>query len=202
MEFKKIINLVGNTPNQWSKFRTKNWVKINDDARGTHNTNSQIKFETKMCKSSLCDDSDTYIFVKGTINCAPFTDFVIQISSSQVDNAKDLNKMMLIYNLIEYSDNYSKTSRSLWQYFRDEPGKTDNPAIIDSESFKSKTKAMEKTLIMLKKDVRIAVLLKYLSNFWKTIEMLLINCKINLILTWSANCVIGNSTGTGAFTIQ
>ena len=136
-----------------------------------------------MCKSSLCDDSDAYIYVKGTINCAPFTDFVIQISSSQVDNAKDLNKMILIYNLIEYSDNYSKISRSLWQYFRDKPGKTDNPAIIDSESFKSKTKPTEKTLIMLKKDVRIAVLLKYLSNFRKTIEMLLINCKINLILT-------------------
>ena len=67
MEFQKKKNLLDNTPNQPSKFRTKNWVEINDDSRGMYNTNSQIKFKTKMLKLSLCDDSDACILVKRTI---------------------------------------------------------------------------------------------------------------------------------------
>ena len=67
MEYQKIANLVDNTSNQPSKFRTKNWVEINDQSRGTYDVNSQIKFKTKMLKSSLCDYSDAYILVKGTI---------------------------------------------------------------------------------------------------------------------------------------
>ena len=67
MEYQKIMNLFGNTRKQIFKFRTKNWVEINDDARGTYNTNSQIKFKTTVLKSSLCDYSDAYILVKGTI---------------------------------------------------------------------------------------------------------------------------------------
>ena len=67
MEYQKIINLLDNTPNQPSKFRTKNWVEINDESIGTYNTNREIKFKTTMLKSSLCDYSDAYILVKGTI---------------------------------------------------------------------------------------------------------------------------------------
>ena len=67
MEYQKIINLLDNTLNQPSKFRTKNWVEINDESRGTYNTNSQVKFKTTMLKSSLCDYSDAFILVKGTI---------------------------------------------------------------------------------------------------------------------------------------
>ena len=67
MEYEKIINLLENTPNQPTKFRTKNWVEINDDSRGTYNTNSQIRFETSMLRSSLCDYSEAYILVSGTI---------------------------------------------------------------------------------------------------------------------------------------
>ena len=67
MEYQKVINLLHNTSNQPSKSRTKNWVKINDESRRTYNTNSQVKFKTKMLKSSLCDYSDAYILVKGTI---------------------------------------------------------------------------------------------------------------------------------------
>ena len=72
MEYKKIINLLDNTPNQPTKFRTKNWVEINDESRRTYSTNSQITFKTSMLRSSLCDYSDAYILVKGTIanNCA------------------------------------------------------------------------------------------------------------------------------------
>ena len=136
MEYQKIANLIDDTSNQSSKFRTKNWVEINDELRGTYSVNSQIKFKTTMLKSSLCDYSDAYILVKGTVsvnntaaadaavnnddkkvifkNCAPFTNCISEINSTQVYNAKDIDIVMPMYNLIEYSDNYAKTSGSLW----------------------------------------------------------------------------------------
>ena len=99
---------------------------------------------------------------------------------------------MPMYNLIEYSDNYSKKSGSLWQYFKDDP----NDDIAQSDSFKSKIKVTGKTPAADNtKDVEIIVPLKYLSNFWKTLEMPLINCEVNLILTWSPTCVISSATG-------
>ena len=107
---------------------------------------------------------------------------------------------MPIYNLIEYSDNYSKTSGSLWQYYKDEP----NDNIVNSESFKSKIKTTGKTPVAGNtKDVEIIVPLKlyHLSNFWITLEMPLINCEVNLILTWSRDCVITSSEGKGKFEI-
>ena len=104
---------------------------------------------------------------------------------------------MPMYNLIEYSDNCAKTSGSLWQYFRDEP---DDNNIEDSESFKSKIKTTGKTPNNKNvKDVEIMVPLKYLSNFWRTLAMPLINYEVNLILTWSSTCVITNSDGAGTF---
>ena len=105
---------------------------------------------------------------------------------------------MPMYNFIEYSDNYSKTSGSLRQYYKDEP----NDNLADSESFKSKVKITGKTPAAGNtKDVEIIVPLKYLSNFWRTLEMPLIDCEVNLILTWSRDCVITNSTGAGKFAI-
>ena len=136
MEYQKIANLLDDASNQPSKFKTKNWVEINDESRGTYDVGSQIKFRTTMLKSSLCDYSDAYIRVKGTItvnnsvvapagannanrkvmfkNCAPFTVCISEINNTQVDNAKHIDIVMPMYNLIEYSDNYSKTSGSLW----------------------------------------------------------------------------------------
>ena len=105
---------------------------------------------------------------------------------------------MPMYNLIEYSDNYSKTSGSLWQCYKDDP--KDN--VANSKSFKSKVKITGKTPNNGNtKDVEIIVPLKYLSNFWRTLEMSLINCEVNLILTWSKDCIITNSTGEGKFAI-
>ena len=222
MEYQKIANLIDDTSNQPSKFRTKNWIEENDESRETYNVDSQIKFKTTMLKSSLCDYSDAYILVKGTItitgagadaaarqaderdegvafkNCAPFTNWISEINNTQVDNAKDIDIIMPMYNLIEYSDNYAKTTGSLWQYFRDEP----NDNLANSESFKSKIKITGKTFNNdNEKDVEIMVPLNFLSDFWRTLEMPLINCEVNLILTWSSTCVITNSTGTGTFEI-
>ena len=103
-----------------------------------------------------------------------------------------------MYNLIEYSDNYAKTSGSLWQYYRNEP----NDTSADSKSFKSKIKITGKnTTAGNEKDVEIMVPVKYLSSFLGTLEMLLINCEVNLILTWSSSRVITNSTDAGTFEI-
>ena len=201
MEYQKIANLIDDTSNQPSKFRTRNWVEINDESRGTYNVNSQIMFKTTMLKSSLCDCSDAHILVKGKIaitgrgagaldrqayerdksvvfkNCAPFTTCISEINNTQVDNAKDIDIVMPMCNLIEYSDNYAKTSGSFWQYHKDEP----NDNLADSESVKSKIKITGKTPDNdNEKHVEIMIPLKYLSNFWRTLEMPLINCEVNL----------------------
>ena len=208
---------------QPSKFRTKNWVEINDESKESCNTGSDIKFKTAMLRSNLCDQADAYILAKGIItisvagndadarqaderekgvifkNCAPFTKCISRINGTEIDNAQDIDIVMPMYNLIEYSDNYSKTSGSLWQYYKDDP----NDNITQSESFKSKIKITGKTPAAGNtKDVEIIVPLKYLSNFWRTLEMPLINCEVNLVLTWSKDYVIANSTGEGKFKIN
>ena len=219
MEYQKIANLIDdNASNQPSKFRTRNLVEINDESRGAYNVNSQIKFKTTMLKSSLCDYSDAYILVKGTIsvnntaaagaaanntnrkvifkNCALFTNFVSEINNTQIDNAKDIDIVMPMYNLIEYSDNYAKTTGSLWQYCKDIPALNANDEIIifadgnTTDSFNFKVKITGRTGNGGTKDVEIMVPLKYLNNFQRTLEMPLINCEVNLILTWSSACVL------------
>ena len=217
MEYQKIANLIDDTSNQPSKFRTRNWVEINDESRGAYNVNNQIKFKTTMLKSSLCDYSDAYILVKGTIsvndtavgaavnntnkkvifkNCAPFTNCISEINNTQIDNAKDIDIVMPMYNLIEYRDNYAKTTGSLWQYCKDIPARNKNDEIItfdvnnSTDSFNFKVKFTSKTGNNGTKDVEIMVPLKYLSNFWRTLEIPLFNCEVNLILTWSSTCVL------------
>ena len=219
MEYQKIATLIDdNTPNQPFKFSTRNWIEINDESRGAYNVNSQIKFKTTMLKSSLCDYSDAYILVKGTItvnntaaqgaaanntnkkvifkNCPPFTNCISEINNTQIGNAKDIDIVTPMYNLIEYSDNYAKTTGSLWQYCKDITARNANNEIIifsednTTDSFKFKAKITDQTGNDGTKDVEIMVPLKYLSNFWRTLEMPLINCEVNLILTWSSNCVL------------
>ena len=218
MEYQKIANLIDETPNQPSKFRTRNWVEIDDESRAAYNVNSQIKFKTTMLKSSLCDYSDAYILLKGTIsvnntivqgaaanntnkkvifkNCGPFTNCISEINNTQIDNAKDIDIVMPMYNLIEYSDNYAKTTGSLWQYCKDIPARNANEDIVifadgnTTDSFNFKVKITDRTGNDGTKDVEIMVPLKYLSNFWRTLEMPLINCEVNLILTWSSTCVL------------
>ena len=133
MENQKIINLLDNTPNQPSKFKIKNWVKIYNDTQEIYNTNSQIKFITSMLKSGLYGYSGAHILLSGTItvpntgtetspnnrkniltkNCAPFTDCIRELNNTQINSSKDIDKVMQMYNLIEYSRNYSKRSESL-----------------------------------------------------------------------------------------
>ena len=171
-----------------------------------------------MLKSSFCDYSDAYILVKGTISvnntaaagaavnnddkkvifkdCAPFTNCISEINNTQEDNAKDIDIVMPMYNLIEYSDNYAKTSGSLCQYCKDIPARINNNEITEftggntTDSLNFKAKITSQTGDDGTKDVEIMVPLKYLSNFWRTLEMPLINCEVNLILKWSSTCVL------------
>ena len=130
MEYQKIANLLDSASNKPFKFRTRNWVEINDDIRGAYSPNKQIRFKTAMLRSSLCDYSDAYILVKGNIlvnntaaaaadpnnrnkkvifrKCAPFTNCISKINNIQIDNAEYIDIVIPMYNLIEYSNNYSK----------------------------------------------------------------------------------------------
>ena len=116
------MNLLDNTPNQPTKFRTKNWVEINNESHGTYNKDNQIRFKTSILRSSLCGYSNAYILVKGTItvaniaaaaaaannankkvifkNCVPFSSCISRINNTQVDEAQYIDVVMPIYNLI------------------------------------------------------------------------------------------------------
>ena len=186
---------------------------------------------TAMLKSTLCDYS-AYTLVKGTItvnntaatdagandtnkkvifkNYAQFTDRKSEINNVEIDNGKDIDIVMPMYNLIEYSDNYSKTSGSLWQYCKDIPTVSNNSNIIDfaennlADLVNFKVKITGRTGDNGTKGIEILVPLKYLSNYWRIFEIFLINRELNLILTWSANCVIvstNNANQGTAFSI-
>ena len=172
MEYQKITNLLNNAWNKPSKFKTRNWVEINDDIRGAYSPNEQISFKTAMLRPSLCDYSDVYILVQGNItvnntaaaaaannankkvifkNCSPVTNCISKINNTQIYNAEYTDIVMSMYNLIEYSDNYSKTSRSLWQYCKEIPAVNNAGNVVDfngtnaTDSFNFKTKITVQT---------------------------------------------------------
>ena len=164
--------MLENKRNQLSRFKTKNWVKIND-SYGVYNTGSQIRFKTSMLRSNLCNYSDEYILAKRTImvpntagaggdpdnrnkkvtfeNCAPFSDCLSEINNTNIYLAKDIDVVTPIYNLIEYSENYLKTYGGLWKHFRDKPPVNNNGVTIDfpdnadSASFKFEQKITGQT---------------------------------------------------------
>ena len=166
-----------------------------------------------MLQSDLCDHSDAYNVIEGTItvqeaedrdnynrnlvlqNNALFTSSISKINNTLIDNAEDLDIVKPMYNLIEYSKNYSKTSGSLWNYYRDEPNNPpdDNynaDPITNSETFKYKRSITGKTAVNRgTKKVEFAVPLKHLSNFCRILDIPLINCEVSVTLNCSKNCV-------------
>ena len=167
--------------------------------RGAYSRNKQIRFKTTMLRSSLCDYSDAYILVKGNIsvnnnagaaaaanntdkkaifeNCAPINSCISKINNAQIDNAEHIDIVMSMYNLIDYSDDYSKTSGSLQQYCKETPAVNNAENIVDfnganaTDSFSFKTKTTGKNNDDKIINVEIMLPLKYLSNFWRTLEM-------------------------------
>ena len=138
MDYEKITNLLGNASHKVPGLITKKWIEVYDQFGETYNTNKQIRFKTSLLRSDLCDYSDAYIVVKGDItvegannrdkknralafkNNAPFISCISKINGVLIENAEDLYIVMPMYNLLEYSKNYSKTSGSLWNYYIDE----------------------------------------------------------------------------------
>ena len=134
METQKIANLLNGSDNESLKFATRKWYIINDQNNGQYGNRDEngttIKFETKVIKSNLCDYSDTYVLETRDIaavggdentpiafkNCAPFTRCVTHINDEHVETAENLNLIMFMYNLLEYSDNYADSSGNLWQF--------------------------------------------------------------------------------------
>ena len=198
-----------------------------------YNENKSIRFKTPMLRSNLCDYSDAYILVKGTItvtdpgvnnnannirdkrnrpvilkNNASFVSCITRINGELIEDADDLDIVMSMYNLLEYSKNYRKTIGSLYNYYRDElsddadDNNFDNIKIVNSNTFKYKNKIIANTYNVNAgtqgygvnkngtQEVELAIPLKYLGNFWRALNIRLISCEVSLELKWDKNCVI------------
>ena len=193
MEIQKIINLLGDADNESSKFATRKWYVINDQNNTDYGEESEdgttVKSETKVIESNLCDHWGTYILATGNITatdggindrvafktCAPFTKWITHISNEHVDNTNNLDIIMPMYNLIEYSDDYSHTLGSLWQFKRGKQnmnnGNSANVTTAHSSSFRWSLVGESTTADgnRVFKDMKIAVPLKCLSNFWRSL---------------------------------
>ena len=235
MEYDKINNLLlseDNESEQLSKFVTREYVRVNS-LLDTYNENKSIRFKTPMLRSNLCDYSDAYILVKGTItvngivngveneilrrnrplilkNNAPFVSCMTKINNEFIEDADDLDIVMSMYNLLEYSKNYRKTIGSLYNYYRDELSDANNPNnfpntnVVNSNTFKYKNKITGNTYNVAegadehdanrvgKQDVELAIPLKYLGNFWRALNIPLISCEVFLELKWNKICIISS----------
>ena len=230
MENQKIINLLYKIDTDSKHFATKKWYIINDENNTNYGVNKDtgednpntIKYDTRTLKPNLCDYAEAYILIDGTIraaaadantrlalkNCAPFTKCNLEINGEHVDTAEKLGITMPMYNLIENSDNYQDSSATLYQYKRDEPPEDDAVANLtadNSSSFKYKVSLLGDPVLdgnITKRSVKVVVPLKYLSNFFRSLEISLINSKIKLNLTWKKECVLSTDVGNAVFIIN
>ena len=194
MEFQKIVNFLDTTSNDKDlpKFVTKKWIEVYYQSEKNYNTNKEFRIKPSMLRFDLCDYPDAYIVVKEDItiegdnkankrntnlafkNNATFINCISKINGVKIDNVEGLDVVMPTYNLLEYSKSYRKTTGSLWNYYRDEPS---NPLSSNSETFKYKTSILGKT--PENNDIltngKLVIPLKYLSNFWRTLNIPLIN---------------------------
>ena len=230
MENQKIINLLDKIDTDSKHFATKKWYIINDKNNTNYGVNKDtgadnpdtIKYDTRVLKPNLCDYAESYILIDGTIraaevdantrlalkNCAPFTKCNLEINDEHVDTAENLDITMPIYNLIEYSDNYQDSSATLYQYKRDEPPEDDAVADLtadNSSSLKYKISLLGNPVVankIARINVKVVIPLKFLGNFFRSLEMPLINSKIKLNLTWKKECVLSTGDGTAVFIIN
>ena len=203
MENQKVINLLDKIDTDSKHFATKNNTNYGVNKNTGADNPDTIKYDTRVLKPNLCDYAEAYILVDGTIrgtggnnntrlalkNCAPFIKCNLEINDEHVDNAENVDIVMPMYNLIEYSDNYQDSSATLHQYKRDEPPEAnaiDDVTANNLSSLKYKISVLDDRNVVggiVRLNVKIVVPLKYLSNFFRSLEMPLINCKIKLNLT-------------------
>ena len=233
MEYDKINNLLDSESENLSKFVTRQYVKVNS-LSNTYNENKSIRFKTPMLRSDLCDYADAYILVNGTItvagnqprdrqnrplilkNNAPFVSCITRINDELIEDADDLDIVMPMYNLLEYSKNYRKTIGSLYNYYRDELNDDANlnnfanNNVVSSNSFQYKNKIIgntyniDSTIVPAaggarvanpnynannsgKKSIELAIPLNYLGNSWRALNMPLISCEVSLESKWDKN---------------
>ena len=232
MENQKIINLLNKDDNDFKHFATKKWYIINDENNTNYgvdkdtgaNNPDTIKYDTRVLKPNSCDYAEAYILVDGTIRatnavnatrlalkiCVLFTKCNLEINDEHVDTAENLDIVMSMYNLIEYSHNYQDSSATLYQYKRDEPPEGNpipNLADNNSSSFKYKFSLLGNIPHLAgaadvarvgRLNVKVVVPLKYLSNFFRSL-MPLINSKIKLNLTWKTKCVLSTADDEAVF---
>ena len=235
MEHDKLITCCffeDNESKKLSKFITRKYIKVSS-LSNTYNENKSIRFKTPMLRSNLCDYSDAYILVKGTItvtapgvnnnvdnirgkrnrpltlkNNAPFVSCTTRINFNLIEDADDLDIVVSMYNLLEYSKNYRKTIGSLYNYYRDELGDDadnsnfDNIKVVNSNTFIYKNKIIGNTYNLNASDdgydankngtqeVELTIPLKYLGNFWRALNIPLISCEVSLEIKWNKNCII------------
>ena len=236
MEYNKINNLLDSESENLSKFVTREYVRVNS-LLNTYNENKSIRFKTPMLRSDLCDYADAYILVSGTItfagnhprdrqnkpviskNNAPFVSCIRRINGELIEDADDLDTVMPMYNLLEYSKNYRKTIGSLYNYYRDElnddadNNNFANNNVVSSNTFNYKNKIIgnsynvDSTIVPAaggarvanpdydannsgKKSIELAIPLKYLGNFWRALNIPLISCEVSLELKWNKTFVI------------
>ena len=222
MEYNKINNLLlseDNESKQLSKFVTKKYVEVSS-LSNTYNENKSIRFKTPMLRSNVCDYSDAYILVKGTItvtapeisnnadnirdkrnrpliskNNAPFVSCITRINGELIEDADDLDIVMSMYNLLEYSQNYRKTIGSLYNYYRDElsddadNNNFDNIKVVNSNTFKYKNQITGNTYNVNAgvqghdvnkngtQEVELTIPLKYLGSFCRALNIPLNSCE-------------------------
>ena len=210
MESQKILNLLDSSDNESQKFATKRWYIINDqntrnNVYGNGEDGTTSKFETKVIKPNLCDYSDAYILVIRNIqnkpansvvafkNCAPFRTCGVTINYEHVEKAEDLDIVMPMYNLLECSDNYQDSTGSLYQFKRDEPPDDNANVGNNTSSLVYKSKFISGTDDNNVNNVKLVVSLKYVNTFFRSLEMLIVNCKIDLELTWHEDCIISSA---------
>ena len=236
MEYDKINNLLDSESENLSKFVTREYVRVNS-LSNTYDENKSIRFKTPMLISDLCNYADAYILVSGTItvagnhprvrknkpvilkNNAPFVSCITRINGELIEDADDLDIVMPMYNLLEYSKNYRKTIRSLYNYYRDElnddadNNNFANNNVVSSNTFNYKNKIIgnvynvDSRIVPAaggarvanpdydannsgKTSIELAIPLKYLGNFWRALNILLISCEVSLELKWNKTCVI------------
>ena len=209
MESQKIINLLDSNDNESQKFATKRWYIINDQNTGNNTygngeDGTTIKFETKIIEPNLWDYSDAYILVIGNIqnkpansvvalkNCAPFPTCDVTINDEHVEKAEDIDIVMPMYNLLEYSDNYQDSTGSLYQFKRDEPPDDNADVANNTSSLVYKSKLISGTDDNNVNNVKLVVSLKYVSSFFRSLEMPLVSYNIDLELTWHKDCMISS----------
>ena len=232
MENQRIINLLNNDDIDSKHFATKKWYIINYENNTNYGVNKDtgannpdtIKYDNRVLKPNLCDYAEAYILVDGTIrapnavnatrlslkNCAPFTKCNLEINDEHVDTAENLDIVMPLYNLIEYSDNYQDSLAKLYQYKQDEPPNNNvNLTADNSTSFKYKVNLLGNiaaadpdNACVGRLNVKIVVPLIYLSNFFRSLEIPLINCKIKLNLTWKKECALLTAADDAVFIIN